>query len=84
MKVELEDVTFRVSSFSLGPLDFSVEEGTITAIIGKNGSGKSTTLKLIHGDLKPNTGSVSIDSSKVSSLSSAELAEKTSFVWQEI
>lgn len=84
MKVEIENVTFQVPSFQLGPLGFSVEEGTITAIIGKNGSGKSTTLKLIHGDLKPNTGTVRIDRTKVSSLSSLKLAEKTSFVWQEI
>ena len=50
MKVEVENLTFQVPSFRLGPLDFTVGEGTITAIIGKNGSGKSTTLKLIHGD----------------------------------
>ncbi len=84
MKVELDNVTFSVPSFELGPLNFSIEEGTITAIIGKNGSGKSTTLKLIHGDLRPDTGSIRIDGSKVSSLSSSQLAEKTSFVWQEI
>jgi iron complex transport system ATP-binding protein len=84
MKVEVENLTFQVPSFRLGPLDFTVGEGTITAIIGKNGSGKSTTLKLIHGDLKPNEGTVKIDKMKVSSLSSLQLAEKTSFVWQEI
>ncbi|MCL4334256.1 MAG: ABC transporter ATP-binding protein [Candidatus Thermoplasmatota archaeon] len=84
MKVELKGVTYKVQSFSLGPLDLSIEKGTITAIIGKNGSGKSTTLKIIHGDIRPNKGTVKIDDSAVSSMSSAQLADRTSFVWQEI
>ncbi|MEM0135963.1 MAG: ABC transporter ATP-binding protein [Thermoplasmatales archaeon] len=84
MKVELNDVTFQVPSFELGPLDFSIKEGTITTIVGKNGSGKTTLLKLIHGDFKPKTGSVLVDGSKISSISGSNLAEKMSFVWQEI
>ncbi|MGN6648155.1 MAG: ATP-binding cassette domain-containing protein [Cytophaga sp.] len=32
------------------------------ALVGNNGSGKSTLLKIIAGDLKPASGSVSVDS----------------------
>lgn len=39
-------------------VNFSIEEGKITAIIGESGSGKSTLLKLIYGLLEPNSGEV--------------------------
>jgi branched-chain amino acid transport system ATP-binding protein len=37
---------------------FKVEEGEIIGLIGPNGSGKTTTLNLITGFLKPNSGAV--------------------------
>lgn len=39
-------------------VDFGIQEGKITAIIGESGSGKSTLLKLIYGLLEPTTGEV--------------------------
>lgn len=39
-------------------VSFELEEGTSTALIGPNGSGKTTTLSLIAGLLKPTTGMV--------------------------
>lgn len=43
---------------AIDQVDFSIDEGKITAIIGESGSGKSTLLKLIYGTLAPNTGEV--------------------------
>ena len=39
-------------------LSIQVEEGTIVALLGANGAGKSTTLKAISGLLKPEDGAV--------------------------
>jgi branched-chain amino acid transport system ATP-binding protein len=39
-------------------LDFSVASGEIVGLIGPNGSGKTTTLNLITGFLKPDAGSI--------------------------
>lgn len=39
-------------------LSFEIEEGKITAIIGKSGSGKSTLLQIINGLIKPSKGEV--------------------------
>ncbi len=39
-------------------LDFEVEEGEIIGIIGPNGSGKTTTMNLLTGFLKPDSGTV--------------------------
>ncbi|MCL4340479.1 MAG: ABC transporter ATP-binding protein [Candidatus Thermoplasmatota archaeon] len=84
MSVELNDVKFRLPDFSLGPINFTIENGTISTIMGKNGSGKSTTLKLIHGDTRTNSGSIKVDGVPVSEIPHLKLARKFSFVWQEI
>lgn len=39
-------------------LSFSVQEGSITALIGPNGSGKTTAFNLIHGMLRPDAGEI--------------------------
>ncbi|MDQ7773160.1 MAG: ABC transporter ATP-binding protein [Elusimicrobiales bacterium] len=41
-------------------LDFSVREGEIFALVGPNGVGKSTTLKMISTILTPTAGSISV------------------------
>lgn len=43
-------------------LNFSIERGSFTAIIGHNGSGKSTTAKLLCGILEPSGGDIRIES----------------------
>ncbi|MBC85888.1 MAG: sugar ABC transporter ATP-binding protein, partial [Bdellovibrionaceae bacterium] len=48
-------------------LSFKIEEGTSTAIVGRNGVGKSTLLSIIAGVLLPSSGKVRV-SGKVSSL----------------
>ncbi len=53
--------------WALKDVNFSIYEGEAVGLIGENGSGKSTTLKLISKILYPNTGSVNVDG-KVSAL----------------
>lgn len=46
MKIlEVENLSKKYPSFTLGPLSFSLEEGVITGFIGRNGAGKTTTIK---------------------------------------
>jgi len=42
-------------------ISFEVKSGEIVAILGTNGAGKSTTLKMLCGLLKPTAGTISID-----------------------
>ena len=44
--------------FAMNDISFDVEKGETLGLIGNNGAGKSTTLKVISGILKPTTGSV--------------------------
>lgn len=45
---------------ALEPLDLSVGTGERVALLGRNGSGKSTMLKLVAGVLTPDTGTVAV------------------------
>jgi branched-chain amino acid transport system ATP-binding protein len=49
-------------------LDFDVAEGSITGIIGPNGSGKTTALNLITGELAPDAGSIRLDGQEIAKL----------------
>ncbi len=50
----------RFDRFSLCLPDFHVQKGTVHGLIGANGCGKTTTLKLLLGLLSPNNGTVSV------------------------
>jgi branched-chain amino acid transport system ATP-binding protein len=47
-------------------IDISVEKGQIVAILGANGAGKTSTLKVISGLLKPAAGEIIFDGNKIS------------------
>ena len=45
---------------ALNHVSFAVPKGSTFAVVGRNGSGKSTALKLVAGITKPTSGSVSV------------------------
>ena len=47
-------------------IDLSVKEGQIVAILGANGAGKTSTLKVISGLFKPTEGEIFFDGKKIS------------------
>lgn len=50
---------------ALKGVDLSVEEGQIVAILGANGAGKTSTLKVISGLLKPSAGEIIFDGKNI-------------------
>ncbi|EAR61067.1 ATP-binding cassette domain-containing protein [Neptuniibacter caesariensis] len=54
-------------------IDLKIPRGKITAIMGPSGTGKTTLLKLIGGQLKPDSGSILIDNQNIPTLSRSEL-----------
>ncbi|MCC7392623.1 ABC transporter ATP-binding protein [Candidatus Sumerlaeota bacterium] len=67
---------------ALDSIDLTVSAGVVTGIIGPNGSGKSTLLQVMSGWLEPESGDVTVNGSRVSSLSRAQVAQHIAFVPQ--
>lgn len=72
--VEITDMTFRRDQRSIfSGLSLHIPKGKITAIMGPSGTGKTTLLRLIGGQLKPDEGSVVVDNLSVPDISRGEL-----------
>jgi len=54
-------------------LDLNIKKGSITAIMGPSGTGKSTLLKLITGQVAPNRGEVFVDGKNIAKASRKEM-----------
>ena len=64
--LELHDVTVSYGGVrALSGVSFSVPEGSVVALLGSNGAGKSTTLRTISGLVRPETGSVVFDGDRI-------------------
>lgn len=64
--IELKDVSFSYSTGNgsleaLSGLNLSIDDGSFVAIVGSNGSGKSTFAKLLNALIVPSSGSVVVD-----------------------
>jgi ABC-type polysaccharide/polyol phosphate transport system ATPase subunit len=57
----LRDLQASETFTALTDLSFSVAKGSTYGVIGRNGSGKSTALKLVAGITKPTTGRVAVE-----------------------
>jgi len=52
-----------------------VEKGEVVALLGRNGAGKSTTLKSLMGVVKPKTGSVKLEGAELAGKHSHQIAK---------
>lgn len=84
--IKLENVSFKYkngNSKTLDNLNFSVNDGELVAIVGKNGSGKSTIGKLISGITKLKEGKIFIDDIDISKTKNYKLIQdKIGIVFQ--
>lgn len=64
--VTIRDVHKVVDDFQLESLQLNIEKGTITALIGKNGAGKSTILNMMMNLMKSDGGDIQILGQSVS------------------
>jgi len=69
--IELRDVHYRypseegASGFAIGPVNLSIRKGEIVFIVGENGGGKTTLIKLLLGLYVPQSGSLLLDGKPV-------------------
>ncbi|MCC2593899.1 ABC transporter ATP-binding protein [Tessaracoccus sp. OS52] len=53
---------------------FEIADGEVVSVIGPNGSGKTTTINLISGELKPDSGKVLLDGADITGLNPDDIA----------
>jgi ATP-binding cassette subfamily B protein IrtB len=83
-RIEFRDVGFRYDGAPdvLAKLNFVLEPGTTTAIVGPSGSGKSTILSLIAGLHTPTHGQILLDGTDIVDLDAATRRRLVSMVFQ--
>lgn len=58
--VEVKDLTKKFEGFTLDKISFTLPAGCIMGLVGENGAGKSTTIKLLLDMLRKDGGTISI------------------------
>jgi iron complex transport system ATP-binding protein len=88
MFLHVEQVTFVYNTpgsaaFSLDNVSLAIERGSFTGLLGPNGCGKTTLLKLAAGVLRPRHGRITLDGRSIDGIPRRELARHVAVVPQE-
>ena len=65
--IELSHIQKSFGDFAIRDLNLTVPAGTICGLVGENGAGKSTTIRLLMGALRPDAGAARVLGADVSS-----------------
>lgn len=84
--LRLHDISKAFSgNFVLKNIDFSIKKGEVRALVGENGAGKSTMIKIIAGAIQSDGGTMFLEKNKVAFASPKEsLAAGISVMYQEL
>lgn len=84
MKLQVEGLSFAFPGRPvLNGIDFAIEAGEFVAVLGTNGTGKTTLLKCVNRILKPTKGGVWLDALAVDEMKAKTLAQKMGYVEQQ-
>ncbi|NLZ94136.1 MAG: heme ABC transporter ATP-binding protein [Firmicutes bacterium] len=84
MKIEIQDITFTYGSHKiLDNITFRISSGKFVGVIGPNGSGKTTFLKVLSRILRPTAGCVTLGEQLLEQFSQKELARTMAVVSQD-
>jgi ATP-binding cassette subfamily B protein len=86
IKISFENVSFKYpgeEKFALKNISFKVDFGQKIAIVGDNGSGKSTIMKLLLRQYLPSSGNIYINNVDIRDLRLDDYYEKTSVIMQD-
>ncbi len=85
-EIEFSHVSFKypgTEKMVLNDLSFKINKDKVTAIVGENGAGKSTIIKLVAGLYEPTEGSVKISNMNPYSMSNEDISNELSIVFQD-
>ena len=81
--IELSHINKSFGDFAIRDLNLTVPSGTICGLVGENGAGKSTTIRLLMGVLRPDSGTASVLGTDVSSPEFRKVKEDVGVVLDE-
>jgi len=82
-------ISIKQVSFSYGEnpvlrqINLSVGEGEVVALLGPNGSGKTTFIKLVSGVLRPSIGDIHLNGSILGEMKRRQVAQRVAVVPQQ-
>lgn len=85
-EIEFSHVSFKypgTEKMVLNDLSFKINKDKVTAIVGENGAGKSTIIKLVAGLYEPTEGFVKISNMNPYSMSNEDISNELSIVFQD-
>ena len=82
--LEIEGLTKSFTGFTLDGLDLTLPSGCIIGLIGENGAGKSTTIRLVLNMLRRDAGSIRVFDTECTEANVAEMREDIGVVLDEV
>lgn len=85
MAIEINNASFKYPNgfLAIDNITLTIESGEKVAIVGQNGAGKTTAVKMINGLYKPSEGSVLIDGVNTKDKTTATIAKTVGYVFQD-
>ena len=88
MKIKISNLSFKYDkkalSYVLDSLNLEIKEGTVNVLLGLNGCGKTTLIKLLAGLYKPINGVIQYDDKDLQSIKIRERSRIFSYVPQKV
>ena len=85
MAIEVKNISYTYPGSTVTAVEnvsMKIEKGERVAIIGQNGAGKSTTVKLMNNIYKPTSGKIIIDGINTKDQTTAQTAPHVGYVFQ--
>jgi len=84
MGIIVKDVVFNYPNgfCAIDGVSIHIDRGEKVAIIGQNGAGKTTFVKMMNNLLRPTKGTIEVDGIDLSTLTTAQISKKVGYVFQ--